>query len=197
MEKLYGFEQCLQRLVWSVHSITHSLNHSVNPKRDLISIKLCKILPFEVGLILRSNCLFCDIHRDSKLCKFSGNLKSTLDSVLATFLFATLEATHTGSKGGWRKLCLGQKWYVFKALVKLPGAYYVNNKPAFPFPMPSFKKKKKNSFNIFPKYSDFLLHDVLLRGVVCNQKRMEWFLEAWRAWLTLQSLPRALFWTLT
>ena len=51
---------------------------------------------FEVGLILRSNCLFCDIHRDSKLCKFSGNLKSTLDSVLATFLFATLEATHTG-----------------------------------------------------------------------------------------------------
>lgn len=151
MEKLYGFEQCLQRLVWSVHSITHSLNHSVNPKRDLISIKLCKILPFEVGLILRSNCLFCDIHRDSKLCKFSGNLKSTLDSVLATFLFATLEATHTGSKGGWRKLCLGQKWYVFKALVKLPGAYYVNNKPAFPFPMPSFKKKKKKLIQYISK----------------------------------------------
>ena len=96
MEKLYGLEQGLQRLVWSVHSRSHSLIHSVNRKRNLICIKLCKILPFEVGLILKLNCLFCDIHRDSKLGEFSGNLKSTLDSVLTTFLFATLEAAAIG-----------------------------------------------------------------------------------------------------
>lgn len=54
-----------------------------NVQRNLIYIKLCKILLFEQGLILVPHCLLCDVCRNSKLSKSPG--EATLHPVLTTF----------------------------------------------------------------------------------------------------------------